>query len=207
MPSKKSKIEIKEALASLPIEPLVLFIPASPELTDSDGMSLKPATFDIIELKGIQFNNEFISWASKIDSPIYKGQPIYVVSKFGKAKISKSQLLSTMGQIEFFLKNAAELLQTPEQRLMGEPIVDRNFAMLCGSLYNKDASKAQASEASTKLMVKTLREVKTFSKEIAKAQIQESPLGQLHGALSQHGAVSAYLEQKEAAKQLRLANK
>jgi hypothetical protein len=207
MASKKVKSEIKEALASLPIEPLVLIISASPELKDDNGMDLEPAMFDIVELKGLQFNARFIGWASKIDSPIYKGQPIYIASQHGKVRISKTQLLSTMGQIEFFLKNAAELLQTPEQRLMGEPIVDRNFAMLCGSLYNKDASKAQASEASTKIMVKTLREVKTFSKEIAKAQIQESPLGQLHGALSQHGAVSAYLEQKEAAKQLRLANK
>ena len=72
MASKKNKSEIKEALASLPVEQLALYIPASPELQDADGMSLKPATFEFQELKGIQFNSEFIGWASKIDSPIYK---------------------------------------------------------------------------------------------------------------------------------------
>lgn len=202
MPSKKTKQTIAVSLETM--KATVLTLTCYP---DASVQGAKPKTFEIKRLKGIQYQPEFIAFVKSVDNTIYAKGLKYISTANGTVKIGNGILTDTLKTTEWFLRNASTLLLTAEQRLMGEAIQDRNFAEVCGKLYNADVAKVTVAEAHTKIMSKTLREVKTFAREVAKAETATTPLANLRDSLAQHPAAIAYKAQKESIKLLAQAAK
>lgn len=202
MASSKTKKALAVTLDTMKV--LVLTLTCYP---DASIKGAKPKTFEIKRLKGIQYQPEFLAFVKSVDNTIYAKGLKYISTANGTVKIANGILTDTMKTTEWFLRNASTLLLTAEQRLMGEAIQDRNFSEVCGKLYNADVTKVTVAEAQSKEMSKTLRQVKTYTREVAKAETAKTPLAGLRDNLAKHPASIAYIAQKESIKLLAQAAK
>ena len=202
MASKKTKAALAATLDTMKSTALTLICYPEASVTGA-----KPKSFVIKVLKGIQYQPEFLAFVKSVDNTIYAKGLKYISTANGTVKIANGILTDTMKTTEWFLRNASTLLLTAEQRLMGEAIQDRNFSEVCGKLYNADVTKVTVEEAHSKEMSKTLRQVKTYTREVAKAETAKTPLAGLRDSLAKHPASIAYIAQKESIKLLAQAAK
>lgn len=202
MASSKTKKALAVTLDTMKV--VVLTLTCYP---DASVTGAKPKTFEIKRLKGIQYQPEFLAFIKSVDNTIYAKGLKYISTANGTVKIANGILTDTLKTTEWFLRNASTLLLTAEQRLMGEAIQDRNFSEVCGKLYNADVTKVTVAEAQSKEMSKTLRQVKTYTREVAIAETAKTPLAGLRDSLAKHPASIAYIAQKESIKLLAQAAK